>query len=160
MSMSCHHSPENDIENLSVSNPQIMIMSPLSFHSGCDGRNYSNPCEAWSMGVSVSRMGECSVIPEEGGVIFAEPTPTSVPLLGSSYCTYGPNMTCYEDGWPSCCRSDNATCPDDQPPCEVTDGDKTLNSAEGTDASAASVLSTFSFVTAVVAVTVCATFII
>ena len=35
--------------------------------------------------------------------------------------------------------------------------DKTLNSAEGTDASEASDLSTLSFVTAVVAATVCAT---
>ncbi len=84
-------------------------MSPLSFHSGCDGKDYSNPCGAWSMGVSVSHMGECRVFPEEGGVVVAETS------------------------------------------------DKTLNSAEGTDASAASDLSTLSFVTAVVAATVCAT---
>jgi hypothetical protein len=56
-------------------------MSPLSFHSGCDGRNYSNPCVAWSIGVSVSRMGECGVIPEEGGVVVAET---------SDYCEVGP----------------------------------------------------------------------
>jgi hypothetical protein len=215
-------------------------MSPLSFHSGCDGKNYSNPCGAWSMGVSVSSMGECGVIPEEVGVVFAETTSTSVsvsggsyctygpnttcyesgwpsccaeeatcpeeepsceiedvpllgssyctyspdmncyesgwpsccadeatcpeekpaceiPLVGSSYCTYGPNTTCYESGWPSCCGSDNATCPEEQPPCEVTDFDEILDSVEGTAGSAASVLSTFSFVTAVIAVTVCAT---
>ena len=127
------------------------------FHSGCDGKNYSNACGAWSMGVSVSSMGECGVIPEEVGVVFAETTSTSVSVSGGSYCTYGPNTTCYESGWPSCCGSDNATCPEEQPPCEVTDFDEILDSVEGTAGSAASVLSTFSFVTAVIAVTVCAT---
>ena len=171
-------------------------MSLPLFHSGCDGKNYSNACDAYSQGVSVSRTGECGAIPEEGGVVIAVTTSTpapvavpggsyctyspnmtcyesgwpsccaeeascpeekpacEIPLVGSSYCTYGPNTTCYEDGWPSCCGSDNTTCPEEQPPCEVTGAVNILGSAEETAPSAASVLSTFSFVTAVVAMTV------
>ena len=155
-------------------------------------------------------MGECGAISEEGVVELAETTWASVPLVGSSYCTYSPDTTCYQSGWPSCCEEDsdsadacpeerppceldistppivggsyctyspntacyqsgwpsccgvdNATCPEEQPPCEVTDGEKILNSAAGqTAASAASVLSTSSFIIAVVAVTVVFTFMI
>jgi hypothetical protein len=44
--------------------------------------------------------------------------PPSVP--GSSYCTYSPDMTCYESGWPSCCMEDGGeTCAEEQPPCEI-----------------------------------------
>ena len=65
-------------------------MSLPFIHSGCDGNDYSNPCDAYSQGVSVSRMGECDVNPEEGGVEFVETTSTSVPVAGGTYCEVGP----------------------------------------------------------------------
>ena len=91
-------------------------------HSGCDGKNYSNPCDAHSQGVSISYMGECT---EEGDGVAVEDTSstptsslTSVPIPGSSYCTYGPDTACYESGWPSCC-DDASTCPEERPSCEI-----------------------------------------
>ena len=99
------------------------------FHSGCDGKNYSNACGAWSMGVSVSSMGECG---EDGGVEFVETSSTSVPLLGSSYCTYSPNTTCYPSGWPSCCGVDSgASCPEEQPPCDYCEVGPAANASLG-----------------------------
>ena len=98
-----------------VFNLQITLMFLPFFHSGCDGNYYPNPCGAWSMGVSVSSMGECD---EDVGVESVETTSTSAPLLGSSYCTYSPNTTCYpSSGWPTCCGVDSgASCPEDRPP--------------------------------------------
>jgi hypothetical protein len=59
------------------------------------------------------------VNPGEGGVEFVETSSTSVPLLGSSYCTYSPNTTCYPSGLPSCCGVDSGvSCPEEQPPCD------------------------------------------
>jgi len=49
-----------------------------------------------------------SCIPE------AEPS-----IVGSSYCTYGPDMDCFTTGWPACCDDDPIKCPDEQPLCEV-----------------------------------------
>jgi hypothetical protein len=92
------------------------VPSPPLSHSGCDGETYGNSCGAYSAGVSVSYMGECT---EEGdGVVITETssTPTSPP--GSSYCTYSPDTTCYESGWPSCCE-DASTCPEEKPACEI-----------------------------------------
>jgi hypothetical protein len=46
--------------------------------------------------------------------------PGYLPLItGTSYCTYGPDMTCYESGWPSCCIVQGETCPDEQPGCTI-----------------------------------------
>ena len=46
--------------------------------------------------------------------------PGYLPLItGTSYCTYGPDMTCYESGWPSCCIVEGETCPDEQPGCTI-----------------------------------------
>jgi len=42
---------------------------------------------------------------------------TATIILGSDYCTYGPDYNCYSDGWPSCCIEDETTCPEEQPPC-------------------------------------------
>ena len=99
------------------------------FHSGCDGKNYSNACGAWSMGVSVSSMGECG---EDGGVEFVETSSTSVPLLGSSYCTYSPSTTCYPSGWPSCCGVDSgASCLEEQPPCDYCEVGPAANASLG-----------------------------
>ena len=44
----------------------------------------------------------------------------SMPMLGKSYCTWGPNYTCYETGWPSCCSDDAVECPEERPECEIT----------------------------------------
>jgi hypothetical protein len=41
------------------------------------------------------------------------------PILGSSYCTYGPDMDCFTTGWPTCCGDDSIECPDEQPECEI-----------------------------------------
>ena len=53
---------------------------------------------------------------------ITQPT-TTVPtvLVGQYYCTYGPDPSCYIDGWPSCCNvSDEGPCPITQPSCDVT----------------------------------------
>jgi len=44
-------------------------------------------------------------------------------LVGGDYCVWGPNVTCYTSGWPSCCQLPNHTsvCPEDPPPCEDID---------------------------------------
>ena len=39
------------------------------------------------------------------------------PLLGSDYCTWGPDYNCYFAGWPMCCEFQN--CPEEQPSCEI-----------------------------------------
>ncbi|KAL9187696.1 hypothetical protein ACHAXT_006074 [Thalassiosira profunda] len=45
----------------------------------------------------------------------------SMPSMpGESYCTWGPNYTCYETGWPSCCSDDAVECPEERPECEIT----------------------------------------
>jgi len=45
------------------------------------------------------------------------------PMVGTSYCTYAPDETCYESGWPACCGDETSPCPEDgageQPPCEI-----------------------------------------
>ena len=38
-------------------------------------------------------------------------------LLGSDYCTWGPDYNCYFAGWPMCCEFQNY--PEDQPSCEI-----------------------------------------
>jgi hypothetical protein len=50
------------------------------------------------------------------------------PMTGTSYCTYSPDVACYESGWPSCCGEDGAeACPEDQPPCEIDVPSPTTN---------------------------------
>ena len=45
--------------------------------------------------------------------------PIRILQVGTSYCTYSQNTTCYLSGWPTCCGVDSgASCPDDQPPCD------------------------------------------
>jgi len=39
-------------------------------------------------------------------------------MAGESYCTYSPDKTCYETGWPACCEDDD-TCPEERPECEI-----------------------------------------
>lgn len=48
------------------------------------------------------------------------PTYESNDLPGSSVCTYAPDYTCYQNGWPSCCHSRSDSCPPN-PPCEKQD---------------------------------------
>jgi hypothetical protein len=41
-------------------------------------------------------------------------------IMGSDYCTYAPDKSCYKHGWPSCCmRNGGANCPVNEPPCNV-----------------------------------------
>jgi len=44
------------------------------------------------------------------------------PLMGSNYCTWSPNTSCFENGWPSCCGNETVSCPESQPECEVNGG--------------------------------------
>jgi hypothetical protein len=75
-------------------------------------------------------------------------TTSSTPALpGSSYCTYSPDYFCYVSGWPSCCTDESIFCLDKEPSCEI---DYVPVS------SAVLVLSTLSFVSAVIAMTVSA----
>jgi len=62
-------------------------------------------------------------------------TGAPTPLLGSSYCTYAPDETCYEGGWPKCCgKKDGKDCPEEQPPCEIETEEPTPAPIGATDA--------------------------
>ena len=52
---------------------------------------------------------------------------TEPPLVGTSYCTYAPDYSCYATGWPSCCSVDFTTCPEERPPCETDEVDQPDN---------------------------------
>eukprot|EP00316_Scyphosphaera_apsteinii_P023952 CAMPEP_0119346102 /NCGR_PEP_ID=MMETSP1333-20130426/107833_1 /TAXON_ID=418940 /ORGANISM="Scyphosphaera apsteinii, Strain RCC1455" /LENGTH=339 /DNA_ID=CAMNT_0007358601 /DNA_START=146 /DNA_END=1165 /DNA_ORIENTATION=+ len=54
------------------------------------------------------------------GLMLLASSPTAVAeMVGSSFCTHGPDTDCYPagNGWPACC-SDKSTCPDEKPGCE------------------------------------------
>ncbi|KAL7533406.1 hypothetical protein ACHAXR_005210, partial [Thalassiosira sp. AJA248-18] len=38
-------------------------------------------------------------------------------LDGADFCSFSPDESCYEFGWPSCCES--GRCPIEQPPCDI-----------------------------------------
>ena len=39
--------------------------------------------------------------------------------MGSSYCTWEPDTSCYKSGWPRCCSRDNGiNCPATRPACD------------------------------------------
>ena len=42
--------------------------------------------------------------------------------LGSSYCVWSPDETCYETGWPACCAHGEVGCPKQRPACELAGG--------------------------------------
>ncbi len=55
-----------------------LVPSLYLSYSGCDGKNYSNPCDAHSQGVSISYMGECNAVPEKGdGIVLDYANPSS-----------------------------------------------------------------------------------
>jgi hypothetical protein len=51
--------------------------------------------------------------------LYVVDLPDDPPILGSSYCAYGPDMDCFTTGWPACCGDDSIECPDEQPECET-----------------------------------------
>ena len=53
-------------------------------------------------------------------VIFPSGTSPPSPPLGSSYCTFSPDETCYLSGLPACCGDDDTDCPAERPACELT----------------------------------------
>lgn len=52
--------------------------------------------------------------------------PEPVPLIvGEDYCTWSPDETCYQNGWPACCQT--GRCPIELPPCDLTTTSTTSN---------------------------------
>jgi len=58
--------------------------------------------------------------PVQGLFAFDLYIPEEPELIGEDYCTYAPDKSCYESGWPSCClKKDAIPCPEDPEPCAV-----------------------------------------
>lgn len=76
---------------------------------GRDGVTYDNKCMAENAGQLITFDAAC---PEDAAVM---------PALGSSYCTWSPDLTCYpESGWPACCGDEEVECPDERPACDAS----------------------------------------
>merc|ERR1719331_1051240 len=106
---------------------------------GKDGKTYNNACLAKCAGVEVTANGRCKQKPgsgsgsgkrpgsgsgsgkRPGSGSGKKPGPTKRPVVGSHYCTYGPDKACFKTGWPSCCHSDRSgsKCPKVRPGCDV-----------------------------------------
>ncbi|KAL3768334.1 hypothetical protein ACHAWU_006716 [Discostella pseudostelligera] len=56
------------------------------------------------------------------------PTATGDIMVGTSYCTWGPDTTCYANGWPACCTN-GEECPTEPPGCEIEAADTAATNA-------------------------------
>merc|ERR550534_3131009 len=41
-------------------------------------------------------------------------------FVGKHYCTWGPDYSCFKDGWPSCCNDKSEKCPEERELCDRT----------------------------------------
>ncbi|KAL7504204.1 hypothetical protein ACHAXN_002470 [Cyclotella atomus] len=110
-----------------------MIFAPVC---GCDMNTYDNSCLAEAAGTTVCNANAaCQPCPKNlapvcggngytydnaciAGNYGQEVVSEGMCPPGASYCTFSPDKKCYAGGWPACC-SDGATCPAEQPECEV-----------------------------------------
>ncbi|KAL7426250.1 hypothetical protein ACHAXH_000825, partial [Discostella pseudostelligera] len=61
------------------------------------------------------------------------PTATGDFMVGTSYCTWGPDESCYANGWPACCMN-GEECPTELPNCEIEAADTAATNTAATNA--------------------------
>merc|ERR1711957_127304 len=75
--------------------------------------------ETGTFGPGEEAAGEAVAIATGQTVSAAEGAAPEKMPVGTTYCTYGPDESCYANGWPRCCTELRNTCPEEKPPCEI-----------------------------------------